>query len=136
MNMIVEFITRIEGVHKVFLYLGERLIYDNPFLIYINGDCYTASALSGILSPFHNFNTSTISFTNPRINPALNGSSSSNESNSPSRNAPLNLGFYQASSYGHGNIYCLKINEPFHFVISDQNLKGLSVFGRLFIFNY
>lgn len=134
-NLIVEFITRIEGIHKVYLYLNDKLIYDNPFLIYINGDCYTASSISGVLSPFHNFNSSLATFTNPRIS----ASSASNElvvTNSQSRlnlsrSVPLNLGYYQASSYGHGSIYCLKINTPFHFVLNDQNLKGLSVFGKL-----
>ena len=101
-------------------------------MIYINGDCYTANSISGVLSPFYNFNASNIGVTNPRTNhnPNLNNNQQQVRL-SISRHVPLNQGYYQASSYGHGSIYCLKLNEIFHFVLNDQNLKGLTVLDSL-----
>jgi hypothetical protein len=121
----------------VFLFLNEKLIYDNPFLIFINGDCYTANSISGVLSPFHNFNSSQASLPNPRINSSLTASTSTEADSSGinlSRNVHLNQGYYQSSSYGHGSIYCPKMYKPFHFVLNDQNMKGLSVFGNYIFF--
>jgi hypothetical protein len=87
------------------------------------------------LSPFYNFNASSIGFTNPRTNNSNNNNNNNNTNPnqarlSLSRHVSLNQGYYQASSYGHGSIYCLKLNEIFHFVLNDQNLKGLTVLGK------
>lgn len=32
---------------------------------------------------------------------------------------------------GHGTILSSKTNEPFHFVVNDQNIQGLCVYGKL-----
>jgi hypothetical protein len=47
-DLLVEFITRIEGLHKIYFYIGDELVDDNPFVIYVNGDTYTANSLYGV----------------------------------------------------------------------------------------
>lgn len=40
-DLVIEFITRKEGVHKIFLYVKGELVDDTPFFIYVNGDLFT-----------------------------------------------------------------------------------------------
>jgi len=35
-------------LHKIYFYIGEELVDDNPFVIYVNGDTYTANSLYGV----------------------------------------------------------------------------------------
>lgn len=43
-DLVVEFITRKEGVHKIYLYIRNELVDDTPFFIYVNGDLFTTTA--------------------------------------------------------------------------------------------
>ena len=140
-DLIIEFITRIEGVHKVFLYINEILVDDNPFLIFVNGDTYPPSSLS---SPFSsNQNMVKVGLNNSRN--FLGRSSSSYElstSNSNSRLSGLSTSDSQiiSSNYcqaalGHGTILCAKKDAEFHFVINDKNIKCLCVYGKANLIN-
>ena len=135
-DLIVEFITRIEGVHKIYLYINKQLVDDNPFLIYVNGDTYSTNSLSGVFSA------------NPmKSSSGINGSgrwnsSSSNDfggsfsgqsigSNSDSQIMPYNT---CQAAIGHGTILYSKTNMEFHFVINDKNIQSLCVNGKYFNF--
>jgi hypothetical protein len=49
-DLIIEFITRLEGTHKIYLFLNDILIDDNPFLIFVNGDTILNNTHSGIFA--------------------------------------------------------------------------------------
>ena len=175
--MVIEFVTRVEGLHKVVLYMNDILVDVDPFLIHINGDSYASDlTLPAMLSPAspqqqqsnsrtrtHNVfmdssnsmssarqltpnpTTGTITTTtattttsaNPNPNTTLS-SLSSNEltitSNSVVSSSSNESQVYAAANYchaalGHGAILCCKLNQEFHYVLNDKNVKGLSVYG-------
>jgi hypothetical protein len=136
-DLVIEFITRVEGVHKVFLYINEILVDDNPFLIFVNGDTYATNSLSYSAS---NPNMIKMGLNNSKNILGRNQSSSSYElstSNSNSKLSGLSSSDSQilATNYcqaaiGHGTILCAKKEAEFHFVINDKNIKCLCVYGE------
>ena len=49
-DLLVEFISRVEGVHKVFVYINDELLNEKPFVIYVHADNYLSIAPNTILS--------------------------------------------------------------------------------------
>lgn len=43
-DLIVEFITRKEGIHKIYLYIKNELVDDNPFFVHVSGDLFATTA--------------------------------------------------------------------------------------------
>ena len=130
-DLIVEFITRIEGMHKIYLYLNDELVDDNPFLIYVNGDSYISNCLSGVFSNASPFK----SYSNPRFTSSSSndfGTSFSGQSCMSTSDSQIMSSNSAHIPIGHGTILSSKINEPFHFVVNDQNIQGLCVYGKPF----
>ena len=151
-DLIVEFITRIEGMHKIFFYIGDELVDDNPFLIYVNGDTFTtahslygmfgagstkasigggaelSSNTSGCVKGFWNSNKS------GSCSPSLMSQHSNTDSQFTTTTGNLNggggVGGANQASIGHGTILCCKKNSEFHFVINNRNIQGLCVNGK------
>ena len=138
----MEFITRIEGIHKIFFYINNELVDDNPFLIFVNGDTYTANSLYGVLSSLPTKSSTAFSGRGP-WNSSTSGSHiemggtfspssfMSQNSNSDSQMTNMNGNICQAA-IGHGTILCCKKNSEFHFVINNRNIQGLCVNGNCF----
>ena len=154
-DLIVEFITRIEGLHKIFFYIGDELVDDNPFVIYVNGDTYTTthslygifgagstkassggvelnSNTTGCVKGFWNSNKS------GSCSPSLMSQHSNTDSQTTSTTGNLNGagggsgggGAANQAAIGHGTILCCKKNSEFHFVINNRNIQGLCVNGK------
>lgn len=69
-DLVIEFISRKEGVHKVYLYIKGELVDDNPFYIHVNGDVFTTSSAYGLFTAIPYLKTSINNFG------AINSSSS------------------------------------------------------------
>lgn len=138
-DLVIEFITRTEGSHKIYLYINDELVDDCPFYIYVSGDTYTANTLLGVFSPYtyskssiYSFSTFNIHSSSTNMDLCANTRSYSGQSafsqTSSSSTHPELSGFCQAL-IGNGTIQCAKRDSKFHFVISSKNVQGLCIYG-------
>lgn len=117
-DLVIEFITRSEGLHRIFFYIEDRLVDDNPFLVYINGDSSAKNLL-----PEGGFMLTTPSYQN------LPTSESFNDQSSSSSDSTIFLRVLHPCVTYNG-IFCCKLGEMFHFVSRDSNIQGLCVYGK------
>jgi hypothetical protein len=120
--LVIEFITRSEGLHRIFFYVEGRLVDDNPFLVYINGDSKAKNLL-----PEGGFLLTTPSYQNLPTSESFNDSHSQT---STSDDSTIFLRVLQPCVTYNG-IFCCKLGEMFHFVCRDSNIQGLCVYGNL-----
>ena len=202
-DLLIEFVTRKEGVHKIYLYIKDELVDETPFFVYVNGDLFTTSAFLAAasarssmsntlaLGPFASwphmrhstagtttvgmsprssraamilppsmssqptqsmtstFSTSTLTANNTNtradiastsvddvaVTSARSLASNSTDSlqqqqqsrqlNQPSSSSVCLAGL------GNGTIMCARKDAQFHFVITEKNIQGLCVYGKL-----
>jgi hypothetical protein len=139
-DLLIEFVTRIEGIHKIYLYFNNELIDDNPFLIYVNSDSYTINSLSSNYSRLPSFK----SYLNSLASSKYYSISSSNNDISGASNASFGglshsdsqvlLSHLMHPYLGYGTVQCGKTNEPFHLVMNKNYLSGLIVYGKIIFF--
>ena len=120
----IEFVSRMEGMHKIYLYINDDLVDGKPFIVYVNGESEVANALSNVLFPFTTFKNSL------KNNINMLDSHSSHDSNTRSLDESTNSLISQPN-VAQGSTMCAKKNTPFHFVIQSKNLQGLCVYGNL-----
>lgn len=130
-DLVVEFVSRTEGMHKIYLYIDNDLVDDSPFYVYVNGESQVSNSLSTLFSPFTTFKTSlnNMSMFNSQSSNELNASNSNSRSQIDSTSTTISL--TTQPNIAHGSIICAKKNAPFHFVIQNKNLQGLCVYGIL-----
>lgn len=130
-DLVIEFVTRTEGMHKIYLYINDDLVDDNPFYIYVNGESQVSNSLSTVFSPFTKFKSSlnNVSTINSQSSNELNASNSNSRSQIDSTSTTNSLS--TQPNISNGSIMCAKKNAPFHFVIHNKNLQGLCVYGIL-----
>lgn len=143
--MIIEFITRAEGLHKVFVNVNDSLFNDSPFLVHVNGDLQTLSTVAVCNSP------SLLYARSPSLNHLSTSNSSSNDHLAKSFSGHSltsdSVNFY-GSSGGVGTflatnpfylvssckIMVTKTNFIFHFLLPNKNIQGLGVYGNSSLF--
>ncbi|CAF0722221.1 unnamed protein product, partial [Brachionus calyciflorus] len=133
-DLAIEFISRVEGLHKIYLYIDDDLVDDNPFFVYVNGETLAINTLSSVFSPFTTFKTSlnNISmFNSPTSSSNDLGNASNCNSRSQLDSTSTSNTITSQPSIARGSIICAKKNEPFHFVIHNRNLQGLCVYDPL-----
>ena len=122
-DLVIEFITRNEGMHRIYFYVNENLVDDNPFLVYVNGDSTAKNLL-----PEGGFLLSTPSY--QRLSTLqLNESLHEQMSVSSSDSQIFLRGCFQ-TSFTYNGIFCSKLDKMFQFVINEVNIQGLCVYGK------
>lgn len=121
-DLVIEFITRKEGIHKVFFFVNDNLVDDNPFLVYINGDSKAKDLL-----PEGGFLLSASSY---QIFCPIVMNDSFLEPMSSSSDSQVLLRGCSQPSVTYTAIFCSKLNEMFHFVMNQANIQGLNIYGK------
>jgi hypothetical protein len=123
-DLTVEFISRSEGLHKIFLYVNKALFNARPFTVFISGDTSTLSSNSGANSSsfYVKSSSNNLSFS------SSNDLATSFSGNSLTSDSQLNNVCHSAD-IGHNKILCSRTGRPFHYVLSNKNIQGLSVYG-------
>lgn len=161
LDLVIEFITRKEGLHKIYLYIKNELVDDTPFFIHVNGDLFTAASsgsmtnsavpiqawphlrqssqtqrqLAGATSASANELGTTSSARSLESNSA-DSLAVAQQQHQPLKAASSSSSVICLAALGHGTISCAKKDVPFHFVISDKNIQGLCVYGSLLLIIY
>jgi len=123
-DLVIEFITRNEGLHKVFFYVNETLVDDNPFLVYVNGDSSAKNLL-----PEGGFLLTTPSYQN--LTPSNDSQDLSCCGSSSSDSQVFLRGCFSQPSVSYSAIFCCKLGRSFHFVLNEANIQGLCVYDPL-----
>lgn len=113
--MIIEFITRIEGQHKIYVYLNDELIDEKPFLIYVQANEFEILSHPGLLS------------SKTSLSQEGHVEKSFSERSLLSSDSHFDIA---APIVSYDAIRCSKTNQLFHYVLSDQNIQGLCVYGK------
>ncbi len=123
-DLMVEFISRSEGIHKILLYVDKVLFNERPFTVFISGDTTTISSNSAANSSsfYVKSSSNNLSFS------SSNELATSFSGNSLTSDSLLN-NVCNIVNIGHNKILCSKTGEPFHYVLSNKNIQGLSVYG-------
>ena len=123
-DLVIEFITRKEGIHKVYFFVNDNLVDDNPFLVYVNGDSKAKNLLpeGGFLLTSNSYQSFCPMVMNDSFHEQMSTSSSSDSQ-------VLLRGCFQPS-VTYTAIFCSKLNEMFHFVMKQENIQGLNVYGN------
>ena len=114
-------------MHKVFLFLNQILYNNTPYLIFINGDTQTLSLGSM---------TNSSSFYAKSSSNNLWFSSSNDLATSMSANSLISDSLFNNNNLcsnssimgGAYKILCTKTQIPFHYVLNNRNIQGLSVY--------
>jgi hypothetical protein len=149
-DLIIEFITRDEGMHKIYVYINRKLVNESPFYIYVNGDIsninhtnnnsnnnsliqHQQQQLSNSLSYARSSSWTSNYFSKSQ---STNMSSSTDLRTSNSDNSlisdstTVNTTNFCQKSFIFNRIMCSKVRKPFHFVLNNKNVQGLSIYGK------
>jgi hypothetical protein len=150
MDLIIEFISRAEGLHRIFLYVNKALFGVAPFSVFVSGEASSGSTGGSIPQLTSTSSTAaSSSFYIKSSSNNLSASSSNDLATSFSGNSLGRGGGADGSSsggsdsllinhanIGHNKILCSRSGRPFHYVLSNKNIQGLSVYGLSPFFNF
>jgi hypothetical protein len=115
-DLIIEFITRVEGLHKIYLYLNDELVDEKPFYINVQTNDFEILSQPNLL-------TSKSSLTQDNMQMV---EKSASERSLLSTDSHLDS---VAPLINYDVIRCSKTNQLFYYVLNDQNIQGLCVYG-------
>ncbi len=116
--MIIEFITRVEGLHKVYLYLNDELVDEKPFYINVQANEFEILSHPSLLTSKTSLNQS---------------ENSQMVEKSASERSLLSTDSHLDSVpplVNYDVIRCSKTNQLFNYVLNDQNIQGLCIYGE------
>ena len=116
--MIIEFITRVEGLHKVYLYLNDELVDEKPFYINVQANEFEILSHPSLLTSKTSLNQS---------------ENSQMVEKSASERSLLSTDSHLDSVpplVNYDVIRCSKTNQLFNYVLNDQNIQGLCIYGK------
>ncbi len=111
-DLVIEFVSRIEGLHNVFIYLNGELVDDKPFTLHVQSNQFDVANLSMMTKLSYN--------TDESVEKSF--SDKSLVSTESHVDYPIIV---------HNEpIRCAKTNQIFYYVTNDQNIQGLCIYGN------
>jgi hypothetical protein len=110
-DLVIEYVSRNEGPHKIFVYLNDELVDDKPFVVHVQSNQFDVANLSTMAKLY---------------------STEENVEKSYSDKSLLSTDSHVDYPIIVHNepIRCTKTNQVFYYVTNDQNIQGLWIYGK------
>jgi hypothetical protein len=131
-DLVVEFLSRNEGVHKIYIYLNGELIDNRPYTINVNHDTFGLSSNSScnIKNDIVHLNDHFYSSSSKEM------SGSYSEQSATLSNTDSTILFNNPILNSNNNVLLAKKNQAFHYVVGLHKIQGLCILSNFYHLNY